>query len=244
MLINIEEIRNDSVLSRTLDFEKKGGGLLFRVFKISENYEGAKPESKYECHLATARQLMERVNFDMNYHWNRCATKGNRANYPVYQTDFKILDHSGIEIELEEFFGPFYDLNLNKPFVRGIIGNDTINSYFYFDEIEEVTNIVHMQQKINEYESKYPDGYGNFIYAFMEPPHSISTGKSIKDKGQYLLDFMEFFFSDYRNIEIMKWSSECSPYFNAGKEWWGTYFWTVFDPKNNWYIGICGSETD
>ncbi|WP_343784001.1 hypothetical protein [Wandonia haliotis] len=42
----------------------------------------------------------------------------------------------------------------------------------------------------------------------------------------------------------MKWSTNCSPFFNAGKEWWGTFFWTIYNPEKNWYIGICGSETD
>ncbi|MEH0158430.1 hypothetical protein V6R21_30535 [Limibacter armeniacum] len=244
MLVNILEIRNDKVQSRTEDFENKGGELLFHVFRISENYKGIKPTDKYECHLIVARQTMERVNFDMNYHWNRCASKGNRKSLPEFRTNFEELDNSGISIGLEEFLGAFYDLEQGKPFVRGKKGNDTRNSYFYFDTEEAVVNKIDMKKRIQEFNLKYPNRNGNFVYAFMEPPYSIQTGKTIKEKGEYLIDFMNFIFTDMTKIEIMKWGTDCSPYFDAGKEWWGTFFWTVYNPEKDWYIGICGSSTD
>lgn len=244
MLINIQEILNEEVQARTDDFEKKGGELLFRVFRICENYEGVKPTDRYECHLIVARQTMERINFDMNYHWNRCASKGNRKSLPLYQTSFDELDSSGLKIELEEFLGPFYDLEHEKPFVRGLKNNDTINSYFHFDTEELVENTIDINSRIQEFNLKYANRNGDFVYAFMEPPYSIQTGKTIKEKGEYLIEFMNFIFTDLTKIEIMKWSTDCSPYFDAGKEWWGTFFWTVFNPEKDWYIGICGSSTD
>ncbi|NME68525.1 hypothetical protein [Flammeovirga aprica] len=241
MHINIQEIRNEEVLKRTEDFEKKGGVLHFHIFRIFENYEGAKPSDKYECHLIVAKQIMERINSDMNHHWNRSASKGNRKTLPVYQTNF---DNSGLEIGLEEFLGPFYDFKLEKPFVRGIKGNDTINSYFYYDSEELTTNKIDINNRINEFNLKYETPNSDFIYAFMEPPFSIQIGKTIKEQGEYLIEFMNYIFSDLKKIEIMKWSTDYSPYFDAGKEWWGTFFWTVYNPEKDWYIGICGSSTD
>ena len=70
MLINIEEIKESEIISRITDFEKKGGRLLFRLFRIKENYEGKVPEEKYERHLVVARQTIEIVNFESNYHLN------------------------------------------------------------------------------------------------------------------------------------------------------------------------------
>ena len=244
MLINIEEIRTEEVQSKTEDFEKKGGGLLFPIFRILENHEGLKPTDKYTCHLVVARQTLERINFDMNYLWNRGAEKGNRKSLPMYQTNFEELDNSGIELGLEEFLGPFYDLKLDKPFVRGMISNETLNSYFYFDTEETVSNKIDINKKVREFHSRYPNENGNFVRAFMEPPYSIKTGKTIKEKGAYLIDFVNFLFSDLMKIEIMKWSTDCSPFFDAGKEWWGAFFWTVYNPEKDWYLGICGSETD
>ena len=78
----------------------------------------------------------------------------------------------------------------------------------------------------------------------MEPPYSLETGKNIQERGQYLIDFMQVVFSDISEIYIMRWSPDSSPFFDVGKEWWGSFFWTVFYPKKDCYVGICGSETD
>ena len=244
MLINIQEIRSEEVLKRTADFEMKGGALHFRIFRISENHVGVKPTDQYDCHLIVARQTMERINFDMNYHWNRCASKGNRKSFPIYQTNFDELDNSGLIIGLEEFLGPLFDLEHEKPLVRGIKDKDTINSYFYYNTEEQVENKIDINCRIKEFNLKHPNQNGNFIYAFMEPPYSIHTGKTIKEQGEYLINFMKFVFTNLTKIEIMKWSTDCSPYFDAGKDWWGTFFWTVYNPEKDWYIGICGSSTD
>ena len=244
MLINIQEIQNEELLIRTEDFAEKGGALHFHFFQIVENYKGIKPQDPYSCHLVVARQSLERIHFEYNYHWNRSTSRGNRNAFPIFQTDFEELDSSGIAISLEEFLGPFYDLELAKPLVRGIAGKDTLNSYFYYDSEEEAANIVDLTTSLQAFRSKYPNQNGSFIYAFMEPPYSLQTGKNIWERGQYLIDFMDFVFSDMREIYIMKWSTDCSPFFDAGKEWWGSYFWTVYNPKQDWYVGICGSETD
>lgn len=244
MLINIQEIRTEEVQSKTEDFEKKGGSLLFHVFQILENHEKFKPTDKYTCHLVVARQTLERINFDMNYLWNRSAEKANRKSLPMYQTNFEELDNSGIELGLEEFLGPFYDSDLHKPFVRGMKGNETLNSYFYFDSEEEVSNKIDMNKRVQEFILRYPDENGDFVRAFMEPPYTIKTGKTIKERGEYFIDFVNFLFSDLSKIEIMKWSTDCSSFFDAGKEWWGSFFWTVYNPEKDWYVGICGSETD
>ncbi len=244
MLINIEEIKEIEVTSKTADFINKGGGLIFRLFRINENHEGKKPEDKYECHLVVARQTLELINFENNFHLNRACSKGNRTSLPILKTDFEELDDSGEEIEIEEFLGAFYDLELRKPLVRGIKGNDTLNSYFYYDQEETIKNKFEIDQRIRAFEIKYPKRNGNFVYAFMEPPYTIQIGKSIKERGEYLITFMNYFFSDLKSLEIMKWSTDCSAFFEAGKEWWGSYFWTVYNPVNDWYIGICGSQTD
>ena len=244
MLIQIQEIQNEELLSRTEDFEKKGGALRFHFFQIVENQEGIKPEDPYECHLVVARQTLERIHFEHHFHWNRYASRGNRNAFPTFQTNYEELDASGIAISLEEFLGPLYDLELNKPLVKGIANRDTLNSYFYYDSEEEIANKVDLSPTLQEFRSKYPQHKGNFIYAFMEPPYSLQTGKNIQERGQYLIDFMHGIFSDIREIHIMSWSTDSSPFFDAGKEWWGSYFWTVYNPKDDWYVGICGSETD
>lgn len=38
--------------------------------------------------------------------------------------------------------------------------------------------------------------------------------------------------------------TDWSNYFDAGKEWWGTFYWTVFNKKNNTIMVLGASETD
>jgi hypothetical protein len=64
------------------------------------------------------------------------------------------------------------------------------------------------------------------------------------DIGKFFLEFNEFLFDNINKLIIYSWQTNCSNYFDAGKEWWGSFFWTVYNPTKKWYIGIAASTTD
>ena len=64
-----------------------------------------------------------------------------------------------------------------------------------------------------------------FCHAFLNPPYPPRFGHSA-------------------DIEAYEWNTDYSDYFDDGREWWGTYFWTVYSPQNGLYTGIMGSATD
>lgn len=68
--------------------------------------------------------------------------------------------------------------------------------------------------------------------------------KSNFEKGNFFLDFCRLLFTDISQIEVYKWSTDSSNYFDEGKKWWGSFFWTVYNPCRYWYIGIIASTTD
>lgn len=77
-----------------------------------------------------------------------------------------------------------------------------------------------------------------YWYAFLEPPH----GNSYLTK-----DFTEFnmlLFPDRNNCEVYRWNDEFSNYFDAGKEWWGTGLWSVYDCITGLMVIIGASLTD
>ena len=77
-----------------------------------------------------------------------------------------------------------------------------------------------------------------YWYAFLEPPH----GNSYLTK-----DFTEFnmlLFPDRNNCEVYRWNDEFSNYFDAGKEWWGTGLWSVYDRITGLMVIIGASLTD
>ena len=225
MFICIKEVKSKVISERTEDFYCKGGCLNFLVWQTEKLNEQKMLNNKYQIHLSVAQQTIQKLD-------------------PFSRLNFKDLDKSGVEVELAEFLGPHYDLQFNKPLIRGIISNETLNSYFYFDEDEISKNKIDFQLFLDKYNASYSWLNGYFIYAFMEPPYTMNIGTTIRQRGEYLLDFINYFFSDMDNIEIMKWSTDCSSFFDAGKEWWGTFYWTVYNPEKDWYIGICGSTTD
>ena len=71
-----------------------------------------------------------------------------------------------------------------------------------------------------------PEGFG-FADAFLSPPHGM-TGSSL-ELNTLFLNLADHFFASFTDAgQIYTWSDDCSNYFDAGKEWWGTLFYTYF----------------
>ncbi len=242
-MTNIIEISDSNLTEKIEAHEKIGGALRISVFEIKDNYLGQFPD-EYDAHLITARQTLEKQNFQWNFHFNKVAYKNQRDSFTYAKTDFNLLDSSGKKMDLRHFLGPHFDLNEMKPFVRGQLGNDTLNSYFQYNQDELPENKIDINALDTIYQRLYQSNEGYFIHALMEPPYSLSLGKEIYQRGKYLLDFLNFFFSDLNELVIYTWNTDCSVVFDAGKEWWGSYFWTIYNPTKKWYIGIIASETD
>lgn len=245
-MINIREIELSGFSALREKYLKAGGVLSFDIFRIEKNYLGQEPNDEYLNHLITARQTLEKAHYQENNHWNKVANKDNRSSLPIPKTDHTILDDSGKNISIEEFLGPFYDLKLQKPIIRGVV-KETLNCYFYPDSTERTKESLKMQLKIDDFEKRFKNadysGSG-FIYALMEPPYSMRIGNNLREKGDFVIHFLNEIFDDLNQLKIYRWSTDSSSIFDAGKEWWGCYFWTVFNPIKNIYIGIIGSSTD
>lgn len=242
-MVNIFEIKDSHLTDQIEAHEKIGGALRTSVFEIKPNYLGQFPD-EYNAHLTTARQTLEKQNFEWNFHFNKVATKNRRDRFAYAQTDFDKLDSSGQKIDVARFLGPHFDLHKMKPLFRGQTANDTPNAYFYYDQDELPENKIDINAINDAYRKVHQESEGNFIHALMEPPYSLSLGKDIYLRGKYILEFLDYFFSDLTQLTIYTWDTTCSVVFDAGNEWWGSYFWTIHNPAKNWYIGIIASETD
>ncbi len=240
-MMNIVEIKNSEIDKRIEEHYQLGGALCISVYEIKENYRGEMP-NEYEAHQLTARQAIEKQHF----HWNsgilKTLGKVNTSNIAV--TDYATLDSSGKKLDLSEFLGPHYDLQKNKPIVRGQLDNGTLNSYFYYDEQELIENKIDLEKIAQDFWKNRPDNLGGFVYALSEPPFNMRLGKEIKKRGEYILDFIDFFFGSLSEITAYSWSIDCSKIFDAGKEWWGSHFWTIYNKEKNFYVSIIASTTD
>ncbi|MDO4800318.1 MAG: hypothetical protein Q4A52_07390 [Bacillota bacterium] len=78
-----------------------------------------------------------------------------------------------------------------------------------------------------------------YWYAFWETPHTSGYGAEDFIKVNSAL-----FPRGTEELEVYEWSTDWSNYFDAGREWWGTACWSVYDKSLNRYVVLMASATD
>src|SRR5262249_18674896 len=85
------------------------------------------------------------------------------------------------------------------------------------------------------------DGYKP---AFFHPPHGRRGGVS---GNLHLFESINAHVlgnGDRNELTIWSWSTNCSSFFDDGREWWGAFLWTVATPDNPPVVVIAASATD
>jgi hypothetical protein len=97
-------------------------------------------------------------------------------------------------------------------------------------------------------------------HALLSPPYGLrlmpakklSVAYGIEEQAK-LTEVFKDFLTDALSIrlnegtdhlEIYSWSLDWSNYFDAGKEWWGAFYWTVLDKRRRKITVIAASTTD
>lgn len=95
------------------------------------------------------------------------------------------------------------------------------------------------------YDAQWEPNDGNFgttvpyWYALMEPVHGR------KNKPEDFRKVNEALFPNGTDsLDIYKWTTDWSDYFDAGHEWYGACCWSVYDKTLNRYIVMLVSATD
>jgi hypothetical protein len=231
--------RDEELHDKIMEFNKLGGCIKFNLFYIENT------ATSYQRHFETAKNsLLEMAKVSEVYFQNLASERHTDREIYFKQTiHLDKLENSGTKVSLKDFLGPHYDLRVNKPIIRG--RNRFYNLYFYYDTEESETNAVNFNKISGQFEFKETDGVSRgFCGAFLNPPYRPKFGKTIYEHGKFFLDFCDLLFSDLSKIEIYKWSVDCSNYFDNGKKWWGSHFWTVYNPVKNIYISATASTTN
>lgn len=122
--------------------------------------------------------------------------------------------------------------------------------------VAEFVGFDYQKQSVNVKDYRDYD----LAYALLEPPYGLRLEIDAKHGSEeyYELQAKEFtnlyrmflndflLFSKYSKDDfiIYSWSDDWSNFFDAGKEWWGTYYYTVYNKRNNTIIVLGASETD
>ena len=218
---NIDLIENIKINEKLKEFNNYGGRIDFKVFKVNKTI------SEYNSHFLTAKNSI--LALQQNFHYFKIDFDENK------------MKESGMKISVEEFLGPWFDCKSMKPILKGFT---SLNNLFYFDSKEISKNIVNIRDSELFKNEKSDFCTVGFAQAFLDPVHGFRVSNNIFETGKYFIDFCDFLFTDLNKIEIFKWNTDCSNYFDDGKEFWGTHFWTIYNPLKNYYIGITASDTD
>lgn len=153
------------------------------------------------------------------------------ADYFSIQIDPDI-ELSGQHISFEAFLGPGFDIRENQ-----------LKLFSYNPQARILYHSV-------------TEG---FVKALLDPPHSIGQSgdpadpkylhQLTQDLSQMLRDYLREILhlenlNETSHLVIYQWSDDWSNYFDAGQEWWGTFFWTVYDTQRQTVAVIGASTTD
>jgi len=85
------------------------------------------------------------------------------------------------------------------------------------------------------------DGYKT---AFFHPPYNLYGGKA-KEHTKLFTDINSYVFGEIpEQTQFFSWSTDWSNYFDAGHEWWGAFFWTIWLASQRRFVVIGASSTD
>lgn len=238
-MISAEQIVTPEIINLLSEFDNLGGVINFKLFKII----GA--NSDREAHCLVAQRTLELLSQGNDYYFSQIANSLGTSSDNYFKVDHKSISaDTGIQITPEQFFGPYFNFKEQRPILLGTTGKPFENvtvfiDYYHYDDSESPENIVIVNDSNSDFATQ---GYAD---AFLKPPHSFGKqGMTNYNIGKYFLDFNQFFFDNIEDLKIYSWPTDCSNYFDDGKEWWGSFFWTVYNPTKNWYVGIAASTTD
>ena len=78
-----------------------------------------------------------------------------------------------------------------------------------------------------------------YWYAFLEPPQWFGCAPDDFRRVNNAL-----FPEGAGELEVFEWTTDWSNYFDAGREWWGTACWSVYDRRLDRFAVLFASATD
>jgi len=141
----------------------------------------------------------------------------------------------GKRISRAEFLGTRYDLRRNGLIVRGDEEPYWNQFFFYEDKVRGENSIRH---------DRVDNGLGTgYAYAFSDPPYGMRL--SGKDKGRLFEAISADLLGGIDDASfIYEWPTDWSNYFEAGKEWWGSFLWSFANRGFPRITVITASTTD
>ena len=214
-------------------FSAAGGVVRFVLIECDQPGENALDASTHRRAVGLAMREIQR---QCDEYAEEVSAKHEIPKSQVFQV---AIDGSAEErltprvISWQEFLGTRYDFQRKGLIVHG--KGKILNEFFYFSDPARPENIT--PRKGIDY------GVGNgFAYAFSDPPYHM--GLSAEERGTLLGQFLRIVMRASSSSFICEWPTDWSNYFDAGKEWWGSFLWSLANPGENRIVVIAASTTD
>lgn len=141
---------------------------------------------------------------------------------------------TGKRISWEDLLGPFFDLETGEIRAKSDF-SEPVERWFLRNGLEEGDQCT----------------YG-LVDALLDPPYGIGLERGDEAaKKQLVHRFLKLVLGydavtgSFESLpQIFSWSTDWSNYFEAGKEWWGAFYWTILLEEKQEIIVIGASTTD
>jgi hypothetical protein len=233
----MEEIKPTGELANLLELFKKIRGVIDFALIKPANWKISDHQLHQEAAIFTLQTIEKRR---LDYFRNLVSPKYPDVPVSNYTLTYDLTKIEGKPIRVSQFLGPYFDFKTKRLLLRGI-SKDYLNSYFYAGDEEKDENIVNpKQRKGGEYITE------GFAQAFTKPPYGLDRKNlsSLELNKLFLSIIVQLFDIFSGKTVIFQWSDDWSSYFDAGKEWWGSFLWTVHNTTQNYMVGVAASTTD
>jgi hypothetical protein len=149
-------------------------------------------------------------------------------------------------ITLREFLGWHYDMDRDCLALSGV-DPDHLNDLFLAPYVENADGLCNYSSLAQQWDPDLDlEGQNGFAYAFSNPPYGMQSAAGGNQHVNMLFRAMCWvhFGGLSRDLEIMRWETDWTNYFESGREWWGEYLWTLNRPGQRAIVVIAGSSTD
>lgn len=226
----MQETQEGAALQQQL--QDIGCVLEFSVFALAGE-DGAAAATQRQAALQTLRILQR----DSDAYFDRLLRQPEYAGRRREEFFCMRVDESALGpgeiLDTEEFLGPLCDLARGALLLRGEENPDRDDLYWYGDA----------ETGANRVRAPELPGDGGLAYAYLHPPYNLHADNATRNRLFFrLID--EVLGGRRGDYAIRRWSAASSNYFDAGREWWGTYFWTVHPRGTPRIVGITASTTD
>lgn len=202
-------------------------------------------------------------------HANIEEEKRRAPRWPGFPIDnSRITSDRAQPCSTQQFFGPCYEVDTDTLLMLGEaffsdseLDSNTrpnilpergdipafINYHFRENEIESSATAIHHSDLYKVVPCNGDYTTTGYTQALFETPHRLRSDTDSLTNREVAAAFRRLcaaLFGDLNTLEIYSWPTDCSEYFDAGHEWWGSFFWTVYSPSKNWLVTITASTTD